>query len=94
MGNTDASGTRVNVKDVQFWGNCDAWKLLGKAWSKEEGWMKSSKAYEIPEVGCIVQVTTQNEEMPAEAITFVPGVKIEEELDEAGVVIGRKLVKM
>lgn len=61
LGNSDANGTRKNVKDVKFWGDSDAWKLICKAWSEEEGWMKSTKAMEIKGVGCLVQVTTQQE---------------------------------
>lgn len=94
MGNNDSNGTRKNVPDVQFWGDSDVWKLISKAWSEDEEWMKSTKAMEISEVGCLIQVTTQNEEIPAEAITFVPGVRIEEIKDNDGHVISRKLVKL
>lgn len=59
LGNTDISGTEKNVPDVVKFGNGDAWQLLCKVYSKAEGWMKSTKAYEIPNVGCIVQTTTQ-----------------------------------
>jgi len=92
LGNTDASGAKVNVKDIVFWGDGDAWKLLGKASSKNEGWMKSSKAYEIPGIGCIVQVTTQQNDNVAEALTIVYNTKIEETKNDAGVVVSRKLI--
>lgn len=59
FGNTDASGAKKNVKDIKFWGNGDTFKLISKAWSEEEGWMKSTKAMEIENIGCVVQVTTQ-----------------------------------
>lgn len=85
--NSDISGTRENVKDVQVVGSGDSFLLLCKAYSEAEGWMKSTKAYHIPSVGCIVQVTTQQGDHVAEALTFVPGVRIVE--DENG---GRKLV--
>ena len=94
MGNSDSNGTRKNVPDVQFWGDGDAWKLICKASSQKEEWMKSTKAMEIDGVGCLVQVTTQQDYMPAEAVTFVPGVRIEEVKDDKGNLIGRKLVKM
>jgi hypothetical protein len=90
LGNTDASGTKKNVGDASFWGNGDAWRLLGKASSKAQGWMKSTKALEIPGVGCLVQVTTQQGENVAEALQFVPGVEIIDVAHE-GVVIGREL---
>lgn len=76
--NTDANGTTKNVSDVQFFGNVDAWQLICKASSEQEGWMKSTKAMDIG-TGCLVQVTTQQRNQNgsysiAEAITFVPGV--------------------
>lgn len=91
LGNTDSNGATKNVKDIVFWGDGDAWKLLGKASSKNEGWMKSSKAMEIPRIGCVVQVTTQQGNNVAEAVAFVPNVKIEETKDSTGAVISRKL---
>lgn len=92
--NTEASGTTKNVKDVQFWGDGDTFKLISKAYSQTEGWMKSTKAMHIPFSGCVVQVTTQQGDNIAEALTFVPGVTIEDIYDETGeVLIGRKLVR-
>lgn len=81
ISNTSASETAKNVKDVKFFGNGDAWKLICKAWSEEEGWMKSTKAMELPG-GCLVQVSTQQDDIVAEALTFVPGVKLK--IDENG----------
>lgn len=94
LGNTTAFQAKDNVKDIQFWGNGDAWKLLGKASSKNEGWMKSSKAMEIPNMGCLVQVTTQQDKNVAEAVTWVPGATIKEHKDADGKVIGRELVSL
>jgi hypothetical protein len=91
LNNSTANHAKEQVSDIQFWGNGDAWKLLGKASSKNEGWMKSSKAYEIEGIGCIVQVTTQQGNNVAEALTFVEGVKIEE-TKEDNKVVSRKLV--
>ena len=59
--------------------------------------MKSTKAMEIPEVGCVVQVTTQQRNPDgsyavAEALTFVPGVEVAANIDpDTGVVRGREL---
>lgn len=64
------------VLDVKVVGNPDLFQLLSKASSKEQGWMKSTKAMQIDSVGCVVQVTTQQGDQVAEALTFVPGVKI------------------
>lgn len=74
--NSDISGAHKNVSDLNVVGNGDMFQLLCKASSKEEGWMKSTKAMEIPGVGCVVQVTTQQDGQVAEALTFVPGVAI------------------
>lgn len=94
LDNTTASQAKDKVKDIQFWGDGDMWKLICKAWSKEEGWMKSTKAMQIPRVGCLVQVSTQQDDIVSEAVTFVPGVMIKEELDDDGKVISRSLVQM
>lgn len=74
--NSDASGATKNVKDIKFYGDVDMFQLLCKASSKEEDWMKSTKAMEIPGIGCVVQCSTQQGWQVAEAICFVPGVKI------------------
>lgn len=63
------------VSDIQVVGDVNMFKLLCKASSKDQGWMKSTKACELPN-GCIVQVTTQQNDHVAEALVFVPGVKI------------------
>ena len=76
--NTTADKASKNVKDIVFWGDGDSFKLLSKAHSVKEGWMKSTKAIQIDGVGCVVQVTTQQGDNIAEALTFVPGVKIKE----------------
>lgn len=91
--NTDAVGTAKNVKDVEFFGDVDSLKLICKATSKAEGWMKSTKAMEIKGVGCIVQVTTQQGDNIAEALTFVPGCKIIEIMDNYNC-IARKIVSI
>lgn len=89
--NSDISGARQNVKDIQVVGNGDMFALLCKASSQAEGWMKSTKAMEVPG-GCVVQVTTQQRNADgsyaiAEALTFVPGVVITDDVNS-----GRKLV--
>ena len=88
--NSDISGARQNVKDIVVVGNGDMFKLLCKASSQAEGWMKSSKAMQVPN-GCVVQVTTQQRNPDgsyavAEALTFVPGVQIADDVNG-----GRKL---
>ncbi len=90
--NSTASGASVNVKDIVFFGNGDTFVLISKASSAAEGWMKSTKAMEIEGVGCVIQVTTQQGDQVAEAITFGPGVKVE--LIDGDKANGRKIVIM
>lgn len=94
--NTDSSGEHKNVGDLVTWGDGDLFKLLAKAYSIEEEWMKSTKAMEIPGIGCVVQVTTQQYGNVSEALCFVPGVRISADYDTDGknpVIIARKLVE-
>lgn len=85
LSNTNFSDVKVNVSDVKAVGNGNLFALLSKASSEAQGWMKSSKAMEVPG-GCVVQVTTQQRNPDgsyavAEALTFVPGVKIADDVN-------------
>lgn len=73
--NTKSSGASQNVPDIGFYGDGDLFKCLSKAWSKSEGWMKSTKAMDVPG-GVVIQVTTQQGDQVAEALTFVPGARV------------------
>ena len=86
--NTSVAEVKVNVPDVKVVGNGDSFRLLCKASSKAEGWMKSCKAMEIEGCGCLVQVTTQQGDNVAEALVFIPAVKIVDDINN-----GRKLVR-
>jgi len=93
--NTDTDGATKNVRDIQFWGSKDAFKLISKAWSEEEGWMKSTKAMDTNN-GVVVQVTTQQRNPDgsysiAEALTFVPNASVYENKDDTGKVISRSI---
>ena len=90
--NSDASGATKNVPDIKFFGDSDTFKLICKASSQKEGWMKSTKAMEIPGLGCLIQVTTQQGDNVAEAVTFVPRCRIVEYY-EGGEVTSRKIVE-
>ena len=86
--NTDVDGATKNVPDIVKFGNGDMFQLLCKASSKREGWMKSTKAMTVPG-GAVVQVTTQQRNPDgsyavAEALTFVPGVKVADDPDYNG----------
>ena len=89
--NSDVSGARKNVPDIEVVGNGDMFQLLCKASSEAEGWMKSTKAMQAG-AGCLVQVTTQQRNPDgsytvAEALSFVPEVTIVDDVNG-----GRKLV--
>ncbi len=78
--NTDINRAHDNVFDLEIFGEVDKWRLLCKASSEGEGWMKSTKAMDCY-AGCLVQVTTQQRNPDgsyaiAEALSFVPGVSI------------------
>jgi hypothetical protein len=78
---------KKKVPDIEVVGNGNMFQLLCKASSKSQEWMKSCKAMEVPGVGCVVQVTTQQGNHVAEAVTFVPGVVVVPDISG-----GRKLV--
>jgi len=91
LDNVSIEDAKQKVTDIKVTGDGNLFTLLSKASSESQGWMKSTKAMEIPGVGCVVQVTTQQRNMDfsysvAEALTFVPGVKIVEDVNN-----GRRL---
>lgn len=77
---SEIKGAKENIKDIEVYGNGDTFRLLCKASSKQEGWMKSTKVCNVgPD--CIVQVTTQQKNIDgsysvAEALTYVPNANI------------------
>lgn len=89
LDNVNIADVQAKVSDVKVFGNGDAFQLLCKASSKEQGWMKSCKAMQIEAIGCIVQVTTQQGANVAEALVFVPNVVITDDVNG-----GRKLVAL
>ena len=83
---TSVEDAKAKVSDVVVVGDGNMFQLLCKASSKSQGWMKSAKACQTP-IGCLVQVTTQQGDHVAEALTFVPGAEIADDING-----GRKLV--
>jgi hypothetical protein len=72
---------KKNISDLVVYGDSDTFRLLCKASSQAQGWMKSTKVCNVAG-GCIVQVTTQQQNPDwsysvAEALTYVPGVHID-----------------
>ena len=93
--NTDANGAKKNVKDIVFWGNGETFKLISKASSEKEGWMKSTKAMQAGN-SVVVQVTTQQRNPDgsysiAEALTTVENATIVEKFNEKNEVISREI---
>jgi hypothetical protein len=85
LGITEVREAKANISDLQVFGDGDTFTLLCKASSQSQGWMKSTKVCNV-EGGCIVQVTTQQKNPDgsyavAEALTFVPGMKIDKEAE-------------
>lgn len=96
--NTCSNGAKKNVKDIVFWGNGDTFKLISKASSENEGWMKSTKAMQVG-TSVVVQVTTQQRNSDgsyaiAEALTTVENAYIKDIFDDTKqVVIGRDILQ-
>lgn len=78
---------KQKVSDIQVVGNGDTFQLLCKASSKSQGWMKSTKVMYIPLIGCVVQVTTQQGDNIAEALTFVPNTKLSRDKDNNLIIV-------
>lgn len=74
---TNTNPRQAKASGVESLGPMDTWKVVQKAWNKKEGWMKSTKALEIPGLGCLVQVTSQSGKQVTEAVCFVPDVRYE-----------------
>jgi hypothetical protein len=74
---TDTADTKAKVSDVEVAGTPDVWRLICKASSKAQGWMKSTKAMEVLG-GVVVQVSTQQGSNVAEALVYVPGAMLEQ----------------
>lgn len=96
LDNTNVAEVKAKISDVKVFGDGDTFKLICKASSESQGWMKSTKACEVEGIGCIVQVTTQQRNpdgsnVVAEALTFVPGCRIDTQRDEQGNILGRSL---
>ena len=96
LNNIDGKTAKANVSDMEVFGDVNMFKVLCKASSKAQGWMKSTKGMEITNLGVVVQSTTQQRNADgtnsiAESLVFVPGTRLIEDKDGHGNVIARKL---
>lgn len=79
---SDVKGALANISDIKVFGNGDTFKLICKASSDKQGWMKSTKGMNTGN-GVVVQVSTQQRNPDgsysvAEALTFVPNTTVED----------------
>jgi hypothetical protein len=56
----DMADAARKIPDIEVIGDPGAWVVVGKASSKSQGWMKSTKKMELPE-GTIYQMETQQQ---------------------------------
>jgi len=82
----DANGAEENIRDLEKFGDPDQWACLCKAWSHEEGWMKSTKVLNIDNGGCLVLVTTQQRNPDgsyalSDALAYVPDASIVQDVE-------------
>ena len=78
---SEVKQAKDNISDLVVYGDGDTFRLLCKASSQKEGWMKSTKVCNVFG-GCIMQVTTHQRNHDgtnavAEALTYVPGIHID-----------------
>lgn len=73
--NVNMESVKANVPDIKVAGDPGAWKLVCKASSEKEGWMKSTKVMQLPN-GVLVQVTEREALSNATALTFVPNARL------------------
>jgi hypothetical protein len=81
----DMEDLAAKVPDVEVVGKPGEWKLICKASSQGEGWMRSTKAMSVSG-GALVQVSTHQRNYDgtnavAEALEFLPGVKLMRQAD-------------
>ena len=81
---TNVAEAKAKVPDIKVVGDGDTFKVLCKASSESEGWMKSTKYLEIQGNGVIVNISTQQRNPDgsyslAEAAVYCPGVKVSRE---------------
>jgi hypothetical protein len=76
LDNHDMQSAAASTPDIVTAGDPGAWVVVGKASSKAQGWMKSTKRMKVPG-GWLYQATTEHRAdgkvtACAEALAFVP----------------------
>lgn len=76
LSNHDMPSATASTPDIVTAGDPGAWVIVGKASSKAQGWMKSTKRLRV-EGGWLYQATTEHRHAGvvvacAEALAFVP----------------------
>jgi len=69
---TNITDAKNKISDIKVTGDGNTFTLLCKASSASQGWMKSTKAMVLP-FCVVIQVTTQQGDNVAEALTTVSG---------------------
>ena len=98
LSNTSGDDVKKTTSDIIFFGEPDTFKLISKASSVSQGWMKSTKAMYVEGIGCVVQTTSEfrnvitgRVEVATDSLAWVPGVCIED-IVVGGTLTGRRLV--
>jgi hypothetical protein len=79
----------VDPVSIETIGVPESFELLCKSTMPAHSIVRAVFAYEIPGMGCLVQVSSKDGNQIAEALTFVSGVKIVGDING-----GRRLVSM
>lgn len=98
LDNIDIAIAKAKIPDLKVFGDGDTFRLICKASSEQEGWSKSCKAMEIPNCGCVINVSTQQIDANgcnsiAEALVFVPEVHIHTVYSPTGDVVDIRIKK-
>lgn len=91
---SDFESYRAEVEDIEIFGD-DLFLLMSKASTEREGWIEATKGMAVTG-GVILKTIIKSsdrgrEASGSEALLFVPGVTLVDDLNESGEIIGRHL---
>lgn len=81
VGNKNTKETKTTTPDLEVFGNPDIFRLIAKASSETEGWMRSTKAMHIPHIGVVLHVSQLDNGQISDALEFIPGAGLVERED-------------